>query len=249
MLFSDVSDVPSVARTSKLFKSTLDGVEDKLWKQLVVKHLSWAVRLLPLITVKNEADGTFTTGTLTMKEAFKRKVQLDALSWRPFGLNRDLQRDLHFVFIHKGIVGFSNYMNQYFENEDTVNGDTEGTEDTEPAFVPRAQGGIFFTHIHLNGFNYDPDKYCRGGLSTQVPSVEASYIDFSYLIDNWESECDLLYRWSAVLGLQRDEVNIVKPESRKHCVLILLKKNLKLEGWPEGCPEDRSERIRFIHGI
>ena len=60
--------------------------------------------------------------------------------------------------------------------------------------------------------------------------VGATYGDFDYLMEHWESECELLKRWCGVLGLTKeDEYEIVKPPSDIVCIMIKFREPLTLE--------------------
>ena len=98
------------------------------------------------------------------------------------------------------------------------------------SFVPRESDGIYFIRHLLNGMNYDPYIQEHNDTSMMVP---ANYRDFDYLMDHWEEECDLICRWGNVLGLEREDITIVKPESIHRCVAIEFEKKIPLEDWPD----------------
>ena len=79
--------------------------------------------------------------------------------------------------------------------------------------------GIFFIRLHLTGMNFYPNpRQCC-----------VYYLDFDYLVKNWEKEENILHDWCKIIGLSREDYQIIKPESDKKAVFIKFYKKLLLE--------------------
>ena len=79
--------------------------------------------------------------------------------------------------------------------------------------------GIFFIRLHLTGMNFYPNpRQCC-----------VSYSDFDYLLKNWEDEKNILDDWCQIIGLSKEDYQIVKPESDKKAIIIKFHKKLLLE--------------------
>ena len=220
LLFVGLREVLTVTCTSRQWKWTMDFIEEDLWQQLSAKHYPSLERLVALLppTEEETAGGDETANGRSSKAMFKR---MHTLPWKPVGVNQQLQRDLAFVFFHEGVVAFTNCC--HYNCSSAYNEDVE-------SFVPRESNGIYFIRHKLNGMNYDPDIQEHDDTSMMVP---ANYRDFDYLMDHWEEECDLICRWGNVLGLEREDITIVKPESIHRCVAIEFEKKIPLEDWPD----------------
>ena len=125
------------------------------------------------------------------------------------GRRRQLQADLETVFRPLGIVAFSTCCNYA----------CSGSYNEDGTFLGREDDGIYYIRLHLDGMNFDPEPV----------QVAASYGSWEYLDMHWDTECQMLAGWCAVLGLKEGDYTIMKPESIKTCVLISLKKHPELE--------------------
>ena len=93
-------------------------------------------------------------------------------------LNRDLCKALEEHFRPKGVVAFSRCCRL----------GCTGTYGENPNFEEREKG-IYFIRLHLAGMNYDPNpKDCY-----------AHYVDFTYLMDNWDEERKLLTQFCRIV--------------------------------------------------
>ena len=121
---------------------------------------------------------------------------------KPIGLNQSLQRDFEIVFQPEGILGFTCCCSNCTANY----GDD----------LRYREKGITFFKLFLDGMNYDFDGYAS--------SAPICYSDWQYLMDNWQSECDIIRRWCAILGLDEGDYDVEKPESQKTCIMVNFKK-------------------------
>ncbi|KAL7518316.1 hypothetical protein ACHAWX_003828 [Stephanocyclus meneghinianus] len=126
--------------------------------------------------------------------------------FKPSGANRRLQRSFELVFKKEGIVAFSNCCFRC----------TDSYENCRDFHV--RERGITFFKFFLNGMNYEePAAY----------NAWVSYTNLDYLHDHWDTECNIIRRWCAVLGVT--EYTVEKPASENACITVRFKNPVILE--------------------
>ena len=120
----------------------------------------------------------------------------------------NLSDRLKLEFKSKGIVAFSFCCRP----------GCSGTYDEDSEFDYR-KNGIFFIRLHLSGMNFDanPDQ------------CSVYYSNFNYLIKNWKQEEDILHDWCKIVGLLKNDYQIIKPNSENNSIIIKFKKQLLLK--------------------
>jgi hypothetical protein len=202
----DAKDAASIFCVSKKWKADLESVQEELWESLVIRrHSARLAAILRAIVSPSSA------ALSDRKSSFWRNVlRTKATSeFVPRGLNRQLQADLETVFRPLGIVAFSTCCNYA----------CSGSYNEDGTFLGREDDGIYYIRLHLDGMNFNLEPV----------QVAASYGSWEYLDMHWDTECQMLAGWCAVLGLKEGDYTIMKPESIKTCVLISLKKHPELE--------------------
>lgn len=142
-------------------------------------------------------------------------------------INHELKEQLKEYFKPKGIVAYSCCCRW---------GCTGSYDEDDDDFQVRDTAGIFYIRFHLDGMNYRQDPTW----------ISAYYDDHSYLMEHWDEEVDLVDNFCRILGLQRGDYEINKPEDQSKCVGIILKAPVKLDPLPsfdEDEEEDEEENV------
>ena len=101
---------------------------------------------------------------------------------------------------------------------------TDTYAEDDPAFdeISRDQG-IYFMRFNLDGMNYN-----------ETPEgFYAFYQDFDFLMQEWESEKELLVKWCTIIGLKPSEYTIDKPENAAKGIHVSFSKPFSLEPIPQ----------------
>lgn len=123
-------------------------------------------------------------------------------------LNEELQTKLENEFKPMGIIAFTNCCGTRYCQDNYAD---------DMGYKEIREKGIWFFRIHLNGMNYNDN----------VSSISVYYDDFDYLMDNWQSESEIINQWIAVISGEVSKIK--KPTSEKECIIIFFKNDLKLE--------------------
>ena len=203
--FVDLNTFAVVALVSKRWKKCLESVEQDVFQNISKAQYPRVVELKELLPP---------TPNVTWRQLLKQYVKAT-----PWGMNQQLQRDLETVFRHEGITAFSNFC---IVNGTANYSELPGFRGRMPPWNPYASpenkhGGIYFIKVFFNGENYHDS----------VDTAHAGYFDLDYLLENWETECEVLKRWCAVAGVE--EYEVIKPESINECVQVKFKEPLALE--------------------
>lgn len=203
---SDIKDVPSIARTCKLWNLLLNSygeVSYRLWRGLCLRNDEDIISIYSLCK-DHPLTTSYQNGGRWKYLLRKRRTSL----FQPIGVNQRLQLNFESVFSEEGIVAFSNCCSNCTDSYQDVLG-----------FTLRDRGIKFFK-LFLNGINYD-DHFLDG--------VYVVYSDLKYLSEEWESECEIIRRWCAVIGLADNEYTIRKPKTNAECIFVEFNRVLTLE--------------------
>jgi hypothetical protein len=59
----------------------------------------------------------------------------------------------------------------------------------------------------------------------EVSNVYVNYNNYNKIINNWNSEIEILHEWCEILGMSRDKYEFIKPKSADECIIIEFKTN------------------------
>lgn len=200
---SSTKEVPSISLTSRHWNDVLNIQPESsrsLWRGIAAAQQPEIIRIFHLCEESTLCPNIPGGG---WKVLLKRSI---LSCFKPQGCNQMLQRSFELVFKNEGITAFSNCC-----------GNCTDSYESCCAFKSRAKGITFFKFF-LNGMNYE------GG---DVVKAFVSYTDLSYLLENWEAECDIIRRWCAVLEVE--EYIIEKPVLESSCIVIRFSQPVTLE--------------------
>lgn len=206
--FSHVRDIPTIATICFIWNAALGDVYDEICRRTVHRHYP---RLHELKLLEEEClaggTGTGAFATSTYRGILKRRL---TMQYKPTGLNQEIQKDVHTIFAHRGIVGFSNCCSRC----------TESYYEYDPTFRLRHEEGILCFKAYLNGPNFTRGM-CDG--------VAVCYGELKYINDHWEEECKLMDLWCRVVGLEKGDYSFEKPKCINCAVMVELKDDAHVE--------------------
>jgi hypothetical protein len=129
-------------------------------------------------------------------------------NFKPRGGNKELQKKFECVFKEEGIVA---YWEESYENY--------------ADFTLREHG--------INSFGFD----FRFG-AVFILHAQVRYRDYQYLLENWDTECDIIRRWCAVMGVAESGYTAEKPVSKNACVIVRFEDPYALEEYMSNDEDD-----------
>ena len=215
---SDTREVPVIALVSRHWNDVVNvniHTSQSIWYNICAVQNPEILRIYDLCSESKTCVDIAGGG-------YKRLLYRTATSsFKPSGANKQLQRSLELVFRNEGILAYTAAYEKY-DN-----------------FVQRENGIHFFTFF-LTGGNYDRYRYddsvrkwaIRMGnnvddIPLRTKEVFVSYNSLDYINENWETECEIIRRWCAVLGVK--DFTIEKPVSQDQSIAVRFTDSLELE--------------------
>ena len=215
---SDTREVPVIALVSRHWNDVVNvnvHTSQSIWYNICVVQNPEILRIYDLCSESKTCVDIAGGG-------YKRLLyRTSTSSFKPTGANKQLQRSLELVFKQEGILAFTTCCSRckgaYIDCKD---------------YTPREHGIHFFTFF-LSGGNYDSDRYDDpmreyfDDTPIQTKEIFASYTGLDYILENWETECEIIRRFCAVVGVT--DYTIEKPESIVQAIPIRFTDAIKLE--------------------